>query len=441
MRNPLCLQFLFLVLLLVARTDAFSTLRPVIRPFSILRYESTFKTRTRWLAEKDDNNEESTSNTSADDEGSDKNNNNNNNDEIDSRLSDILPPAVSFSRNSVLFSENPVTERNNEVLDVWRFLKRVLPPLITGAWSHRDPYLADANPMGAMYNMFFVRAPLLAMGGVYLKNLFQGHPLIMDYGDGPFEVNPLIVLGVLAITLYGLPSTNNDNSSCSSGGGNSQESSGKDKATKVEFRSNKMIVMENRKKDSQKEAPEKPPPAPKKIPVVPTLDKDGPLPPDAYHTFGREEFSPKPTCALSVAINLDVSSGGDETEMDPKQIVQGMQQCIDSGLTSFHLGLPSRKPLSKADTRKAMDDMSIQQEQLYSSNLQAWGEENVYGLLKRMTPGFAMDKCHLTVPLATPSEVTQGSGLVTRNSLRESITESLSRIGTDSIDTLQLECT
>jgi hypothetical protein len=121
--------------------------------------------------------------------------------EADARLSDILPPAVSFSRNSILFSERPVTQRNNEVLDFWRGVKSTLPPVITGAWPWRDPFLADENPMGALYNVLFVRFPVIGMGLVYAKNLNDGHPFIIDYGDGPVEFPPIAVLLVLAIIL------------------------------------------------------------------------------------------------------------------------------------------------------------------------------------------------------------------------------------------------
>lgn len=121
--------------------------------------------------------------------------------EADARLSDILPPAVSFSRNSILFSERPVTQRNNEVLAFWRGVKSTVPPIVTGAWPWRDPFLADENPMGAFYNILFVRLPIIGMGLVYAKNLNDGHPFIIDYGDGPVEFPPLAVLLVLAIML------------------------------------------------------------------------------------------------------------------------------------------------------------------------------------------------------------------------------------------------
>lgn len=121
--------------------------------------------------------------------------------DADKRLSDILPPAVSFSRNSVLFSEKPVTQRNNDVLDFWRGLKNKVPAVVTGAWPWRDPFFADENPMGAIYNICFVRMPVIAVGLLYVKNLTEHHPLIMDYGNGPLEISPLIVLGVLALIL------------------------------------------------------------------------------------------------------------------------------------------------------------------------------------------------------------------------------------------------
>ena len=121
--------------------------------------------------------------------------------EADSRLSDILPPTLSFARNSILFSENPVTQRNNEVLTFWRGMKSIVPPIITGAWPWRDPYLADENPLSAFYNICFIRMPTIFMGLVYANNLKEGHPLILDYGDGPMEVSPFIVFGVLAIVL------------------------------------------------------------------------------------------------------------------------------------------------------------------------------------------------------------------------------------------------
>jgi hypothetical protein len=77
-------------------------------------------------------------------------------------------------------------------------LKQSLPPFVTGAYK---PTAADENPMGGLFNMMFIRIPILISGVFYTVNLFSGHPLIMDIGSGPFEVNPVVVAGVLYLML------------------------------------------------------------------------------------------------------------------------------------------------------------------------------------------------------------------------------------------------
>jgi hypothetical protein len=116
-------------------------------------------------------------------------------------IDDLTPPSINLKRDSILFSENPSTQRNNSGLDLWRASKTNLPAVLTGAWPWRDLTLADHNPAGALYNIAFVRLPIILVGLVYAKNLSQGHPLIMDVGDGPFEMSPLIVIAVLAFIL------------------------------------------------------------------------------------------------------------------------------------------------------------------------------------------------------------------------------------------------
>jgi hypothetical protein len=116
-------------------------------------------------------------------------------------IDDLTPPAINLKRDSILFSENPSTQRNNSALDLWLACKTDLPAVFTGAWPWRDSNLANDNPGGALYNIAFVRMPVILVGLVYGKNLFQGHPLIMDIGDGPFEMSPLIVIAVLALIL------------------------------------------------------------------------------------------------------------------------------------------------------------------------------------------------------------------------------------------------
>ncbi|CAJ1959292.1 unnamed protein product [Cylindrotheca closterium] len=148
------------------------------------------------------------------------NNNNNNNDDDDddestasesssspsstqaSYLDGLTPPPLNLKRESILFSPNPSTKNDNEVLDLWKTCKDRLPAVITGAWPWRSTQVADANPMGALYNIAFVRLPVIGVSIGYIQyNLLQGHPLVMDMGQGPFEMSPLIVLSVLALVL------------------------------------------------------------------------------------------------------------------------------------------------------------------------------------------------------------------------------------------------
>lgn len=177
-----------------------------------------------------------------------------------------------------------------------------------------------------------------------------------------------------------------------------------------------------------------------KLPVVRHLDKDGHLPPGAYRQFGREQYETKQTCALSIAVDLFWPFGGEL--VDSNEVVSGMQKFIDSGLTSFHLGLPSQsaapKPKSQSANRRG-EEVSETIELLCPSILQTWGEENIFGRLQRSIPASVMKSCHLVIPLMTPSRKAHANH-VTKSLVRQAVTESIGRIGTDSIDTLQLQC-
>eukprot|EP00529_Nitzschia_sp_RCC80_P027431 CAMPEP_0113464992 /NCGR_PEP_ID=MMETSP0014_2-20120614/13498_1 /TAXON_ID=2857 /ORGANISM="Nitzschia sp." /LENGTH=247 /DNA_ID=CAMNT_0000357113 /DNA_START=269 /DNA_END=1012 /DNA_ORIENTATION=- /assembly_acc=CAM_ASM_000159 len=124
-----------------------------------------------------------------------------------SYLDDLTPPPVNFARSSILFSDNPSTKaRNNKVLDVWKFCRRYLPPVFTGVWPYRAEraiQTTDANPVGALYNMVFVRTPVVVVCVTYMYQTFvEHHGLVMDLGyTGPTEINPLLVLFVLAVIL------------------------------------------------------------------------------------------------------------------------------------------------------------------------------------------------------------------------------------------------
>lgn len=113
-------------------------------------------------------------------------------------LDDLKPPSVSFARNSILFGENPPTQQNNGPLWLWRGAKSSLPPFVTGAW---DEGKGDAKPAEHLYNLLFVHLPTVFMGMLYIKNLSVGHPLVMNYGNGFFEVPSLLVCCVLLVIL------------------------------------------------------------------------------------------------------------------------------------------------------------------------------------------------------------------------------------------------
>lgn len=113
-------------------------------------------------------------------------------------LDDLKPPLINWRRESILFGDSPATQKNNNMLRLWRDLKQSLPPVVTGA---NKPTAADENPIGGLFNMIFIRIPILLSGVFYCVNVATGHPLVMDIGYGLFEVNPIIVAGVLYLML------------------------------------------------------------------------------------------------------------------------------------------------------------------------------------------------------------------------------------------------
>ena len=120
--------------------------------------------------------------------------------EMNNELDELSPPSISFTKNSILFGEDPPTEANNVPLLLWQETKTVLPNFITGAWNEKD---GDRDPVEYLYNLVFVRLPVVLMGVVYLNNLLHGHGLYMNFGHGsaPFEVPAVIVFGVIYVIL------------------------------------------------------------------------------------------------------------------------------------------------------------------------------------------------------------------------------------------------
>lgn len=118
--------------------------------------------------------------------------------EVDRLDAYLMWPPINLRKESILFGENPTTMGNNNALRLWNTLKDRLPFVVTGA---RTPSTVDDNPIGAIYNIVFVRLPVIVAGLLYGKNLAEGHPLVVDVGDGPFTMSPLIVLAVLFVIL------------------------------------------------------------------------------------------------------------------------------------------------------------------------------------------------------------------------------------------------
>lgn len=153
----------------------------------------------------------------------------------------------------------------------------------------------------------------------------------------------------------------------------------------------------------------------KQLPCVPTLDKDGALPNGAYFSHGDPARESKEACRLGVAIHVPALRrtlrGG---ELSPLVAVDTMQTLIDSGLTSFQI---------KATTTH--------------QDHERWAEEQIYGRLRQETPSFVMNQCQLTIPLTLPSE-NSATG-ATASSVRKGVLDTLSRVGGEAIDCLQVQ--
>mmetsp|Transcript_32463 Transcript_32463/g.48940 ORF Transcript_32463/g.48940 Transcript_32463/m.48940 type:complete len:179 (-) Transcript_32463:236-772(-) len=115
--------------------------------------------------------------------------------EIDSNL---LPPPIILTKESILFDENAATKASNNFLQLWKDLKESLPFVVTGA---RSPGTADENPVAAIYNIVFVRLPTIIAGLFYSKNLIEGHDLMLDFGHGPIAISPVLVYATFFLIL------------------------------------------------------------------------------------------------------------------------------------------------------------------------------------------------------------------------------------------------
>ena len=84
--------------------------------------------------------------------------------------------------------------------EVWLKCKEILPPVVHGAWKSDA---GNENPLGAMYNLLFVRIPTLLAGAWYLSKLLNDNEFLMyfDFGLGPFNLPPAAVALVFIIIL------------------------------------------------------------------------------------------------------------------------------------------------------------------------------------------------------------------------------------------------
>jgi hypothetical protein len=118
---------------------------------------------------------------------------------LDDELDELSPPSISFTRNSILFGKDPPTQKNNMPLMLWQETKSVLPKFVTGAWEEGK---GDREPLEHLYNLIFVRIPVVLMGMLYVNNLVHGHPLYMNFGGGnTFEVPSVVVFGIIYVIL------------------------------------------------------------------------------------------------------------------------------------------------------------------------------------------------------------------------------------------------
>ena len=116
----------------------------------------------------------------------------------DQQLDDLVPPSVTFDRNSMLFGDDPPSQRKNAPLRIWRGAKQILPNFVTGAWA---PSNGDKKPVENLYNTLFVRIPTVLMCVVYTRNLLLGHGLIINFGGDNIEVPSLIVYSIILVIL------------------------------------------------------------------------------------------------------------------------------------------------------------------------------------------------------------------------------------------------
>jgi len=196
-------------------------------------------------------------------------------------------------------------------------------------------------------------------------------------------------------------------------------------------------------------------------------DVDGPLPYNAYRTTSDYcntlEYEAKRNCLLTVAVDVNPFVFGEEgtgasasaSSMNPQvDAVRAMQSFIDAGFTSFQIAPPPPPPFdfsssSSPNKRRNKQEQNKTKQQHQQRILKNYSEKYIYRSLLKETPRSVLDKCRLSISLlnVVPDDddvdekgkdrynyVPFGNGLV----VRESISDSLLRMGCDSIDCVQV---
>lgn len=151
-----------------------------------------------------------------------------------------------------------------------------------------------------------------------------------------------------------------------------------------------------------------------RIPFVATLDRDGPLPEGAYLYHGDPRNGVKETCRLSIALDApSIRYTLKMMELTSEPVVAKMQRLVDSGFTTFQIKTPTEEH-------------------------QRWTEEQVLGRFRSDTPHSVVDRCHITIPMTLKSLLKMDS-LKLPSQIRQSVCESLARIGGEAIDCIQIK--
>jgi diketogulonate reductase-like aldo/keto reductase len=175
------------------------------------------------------------------------------------------------------------------------------------------------------------------------------------------------------------------------------------------------------------------------LPCVPTLDTSGLLPLGTYYLEAPNSTSSslqscipaKPTCRIQIAWDVSLPDPSstrqpiDISQQDISSMISNMQHALDHGLTTFQL-----KPYSSSSSTDQL-------------------QYSVYKALIYDTPKSVLDQqCQFMVPLFIHDALTTTTTDVSKNSIgytissqsvRKHITSLLDRLGTDSLDCVQIQ--